>query len=235
MLKMVNKKIALVTGANRGIGFEICRQLSLTGLSVILTARNREKGLKALAELKKNEKEISFFQLDVTSHEDIRNTFRFIQETYGKLDILVNNAGILIDKKPALQTDIAVIKDTLETNVYGPFQLIKEFVPLMLKSNDARIINFSSGLGALGKMGGGYPGYRISKAAINVLTLIFASELAGTNIKVNSMDPGWVKTGMGGSGAPKSVQEGAETAVWLATAPEISTGKFYRDKRIAEW
>lgn len=232
---MVNKKIALVTGANRGIGFEICRQLSLTGLSVILTARNREKGLKALAELKKNEKEISFFQLDVTSHEDIRNTFRFIQETYGKLDILVNNAGILIDKKPALQTDIAVIKDTLETNVYGPFQLIKEFVPLMLKSNDARIINFSSGLGALGKMGGGYPGYRISKAAINVLTLIFASELAGTNIKVNSMDPGWVKTGMGGSGAPKSVQEGAETAVWLATAPEISTGKFYRDKRIAEW
>ena len=105
----------------------------------------------------------------------------------------------------------------------------------MLKSNDARIINFSSGLGALGKMGGGYPGYRISKAAINVLTLIFASELAGTNIKVNSMDPGWVKTGMGGSGAPKSVQEGAETAVWLATAPEISTGKFYRDKRIAEW
>jgi NAD(P)-dependent dehydrogenase (short-subunit alcohol dehydrogenase family) len=232
---MVNKNIALVTGGNRGIGFEICRQLSLLGITVVLTSRNREKGLKAVEFLQSQGANVDFFQLDVTSEESIKKLLVYLKKMYNKLDILVNNAAIQIDSKPALNTETDVLRETIETNVYGPFTLIRELLPLLQQSNDGRIINFSSGLGAMNGMGGGYPAYRISKAAINAMTIIFAHELSGTNIRVNSMDPGWVRTKMGGTNAPRSVQKGAETAVWLATAEDVSTGKFYKDKMIIDW
>lgn len=235
LLKMVNSTIALITGGNRGIGLEICRQLASLGMTVILTARNREKGLDAVELLHDQGIKVDFFQLDVTSIEDIKGTYEYLNKKYNRLDILINNAAIQIDIQSAMYTDTETVRETLETNAYGPFSLIRELLPLLLKSEDARIINFSSGLGALNGMGSGYPAYRISKAAINAITLIFAHELSGKNIRVNSMDPGWVRTKMGGSGAPRSVQQGAETAVWLATAKEISTGKFYKDKKIIDW
>ncbi len=156
-------------------------------------------------------------------------------EKFGRLDVLINNAGILPDKQPAIETDTDVIKKTMETNVYGVFQLITTLLPLLRKSDDARIINMSSGLGALNNLGGGYAAYSLSKASLNIVTMMFASELANNKIKVNSMSPGWVRTAMGGSGAPRSVAKGAETAVWLATAENIETGKFYHNKQIIDW
>jgi NAD(P)-dependent dehydrogenase (short-subunit alcohol dehydrogenase family) len=149
--------------------------------------------------------------------------------------VLINNAGIISSSKGVDKVGMDEIRALLETNFFGPLQLTQSLPPLLEKSPDGRIINISSGMGALHEVGCGYAAYRLSKTALNSFSAILAKDLAGTNIKVNSMCPGWVRTEMGGSNASRSVERGADTAVWLATAKEIPNGKFLRDRKVIEW
>ncbi len=234
----MDRKIAVVTGANRGIGFEICRQLAAKGISVVLTSRDEAKGRMAVAQLRSQGLEIEFYQLDVTDTSGIQRLGGFLARKYGAADILVNNAGIMADAKGTgmLGVPLQIIRTTMETNVYGPLVLCRELIPLMRKKNYGRIVNISSGLGQLSEMGGGMPAYRMSKTALNALTRTLAAELKGTNILVNSMCPGWVKTDMGGPNAVKTLAEGADTALWLATLPDGgASGGFYRDRKAISW
>lgn len=227
------KKIVLVTGANKGIGLEICKQLCAQNCTVILTSRDEKRGFEAL---KSTEGDIHYHQLDVSDLQSISTLINFVENKYGRLDVLINNAAILLDEKiPATKVKMELIRSTLETNLIGPFQLIQKFLPLLKKSKDGRIINMSSGLGAINQMASGYPGYRISKVGLNALTLILADELKGTNISVNTMTPGWVRTDMGGYNADLKVEQGADTAVWLATTKEKHNGKFFRERKEIDW
>lgn len=231
---MPEQKIAVVTGANRGIGKEIARALAVHGVKVILTARDPEKGLATVSRLSLQKLDVLFHQLDVTSEASIAELTSFISREFGRLDILVNNAGVG-GGFDTISIPLAEFRNTVETNFYGPFMVSRALVPLLKKSSSGRIVNVSSGMGALNKMGGGYAAYRVSKTALNSLTAIMAADLAGTHIRINAMCPGWVRTDMGGPGAPRSVEQGAETAVWLALDPNIPSGKFFRDKKIIEW
>jgi len=228
------QKIAVVTGANRGIGFEICRQLAHLGVKVVLTARDEEKGREAARKLQNEGLDVVFYLLDVTKEESIQRLAEWLEQTFARVDILVNNAGINVDKDcAALQADIGKIKETMETNTYGPLRLCKAVVPIMRKNNFGRIVNVASGSGALSVMTTGHPGYRISKAALNVVTKLLGNELLGTNITVNSMCPGGVLTDMNPHGE-RSVEEGADTAIWLATEC-TTTGKFFSDRKEIDW
>jgi len=230
------KKIAIVTGANRGIGFEIARQLGKLDVTVVMTARKEDQGRSALEKLKQEGLNVHFHQLDVTDESSIRKLVDDMNGHFGVVDILINNAGIFQDyNASALDIDLDTIRTTMETNVYGPLRLAQALTPLLKNSKDGRIVNMSSGLGALSEMGGGFPAYSISKTALNAVTLQLAAELRNSGITVNSMCPGWVRTDMGGAGAPRSVDEGADTAVWLATGEVGATGKFYRDREVISW
>jgi NAD(P)-dependent dehydrogenase (short-subunit alcohol dehydrogenase family) len=235
----MDKRVAVVTGANRGIGLEICRQLARGGgIRVVLTARNEAKGKAAAARLREDAADVDFRVLDVTSEEDIRSLAGWLAATYGRCDILVNNAGILADPRGArfLDSRPATYRQTLETNLFGPLLLAQALLPLMKKNRYGRIVNVSSAQGQLSDMGVGTPAYRISKTALNALTCVLAAELTGSGILVNSMCPGWVRTDMGGPGAPRTVQQGADTAVWLATLPDDGpTGGFFRDRKPIAW
>jgi NAD(P)-dependent dehydrogenase (short-subunit alcohol dehydrogenase family) len=231
-------RLALVTGGNRGIGFEICRQLASSGLSVVLTARDASKGKAAAKSLQDAGLEVEFHRLDVTSCRSIHACVAAVAEKRGRIDVLVNNAGIMIDPRGSrfLDSKLDTYRETLETNLYGPLQLAQAVVPLMKAHRYGRIVNLSSGLGQLSEMGGGTPAYRISKTALNALTRIVAAEFAGSNILVNSMCPGWVRTGMGGEGAPRTTAEGADTAVWLATLPDGGpSGGYFRNRKPIGW
>jgi len=233
---MLADKIAVVTGANRGIGLEICRQLAQKGVKVILTVRNEEKGKKAKEKLQNEGLDVVFHQMDVTNEESVQQAASYVTRNFGKLNILVNNAGIGTERDNlGSHANIDQIKEILETNTFGPLRVCKAFIPIMLESNYGRIVNISSDMGVLSEMGSGSVGYRISKTALNAVTCILASELKDTNILVNSMSPGWVRTDMGGPTAPCSVEEGADTAVWLATADNLPSGKFFRDREEIEW
>jgi len=230
---MAEGRIAVVTGGNRGIGFEICRQLAARGLRVVVAARDEDKARQAAAQL--DEDGIPF-RLDVTDPEDPSRLTAFLDEL-GRADVLVNNAGVFLDRSwGGLDVPMDVVRETLEVNLIGAWALSQAVVPLMRRHGYGRIVNISSGLGAMSEMSGGYPSYRISKLAINGMTRILADELRGTNILVNTMCPGWVQTDMGGRNAPRPVQEGADTAVWLATLPDGGpTGQFFRDRRQIPW
>ena len=236
---MANKKqIAVVTGANRGIGLETCRQLAKLGIEVILTSRSREKGEAAVKKLKQQGLDVTFHQLDVTDDMSAQRLADFIRERFGQLDILVNNAGVYIDasgdKASIFHAEFEVIRKTMETNTFGVMRLIQRLVPLM--SETGNVVNVSSGMGQLSDMDGHYPAYRISKTAVNAVTRIFAAELRDTRIKVNAVCPGWVRTDMGGAEATRSVQEGAKTIVWLATLPPTGpSGGFFRDQEPIPW
>jgi NAD(P)-dependent dehydrogenase (short-subunit alcohol dehydrogenase family) len=234
----MTQRVAVVTGANRGIGQEVVRQLARQGLTVVLTSRNEEKGLQAAEELQKQKLPVRFHVLDVTDPSSIRNLALFMAQEFKRCDVLVNNAGIFPDREDAsvFNAQIETIKDAMQTNVYGPILLCQALIPLMRRNKYGRIVNFSSGMGQLTDMNGGSPAYRISKTSINAVTRIFTDELKGENILVNSMCPGWVKTEMGGPGANRSVEDGADTAVWLATLPdEGPRGGFFRDRRPIAW
>ena len=227
----------MITGANRGIGFEVCRQLAqLSNMTVILTARNFEKGQSATRLLKDKGIDISFYQLDVSNDNDIKNISLQIEQQYGRLDILVNNAAILYDSwQEATDADLQVVNRALETNLFGPWRLCQVFIPLMKKNRYGRIVNVSSGAGSLTYMQGGAPAYGISKVALNALTRKLAFELRGTGILVNSVDPGWVATDMGGHGG-RPVKEGAKGIVWAATLPDGGpTGGFFYDGKPEDW
>lgn len=234
----MNERVVVVTGANRGIGLEICRQLAKKGLIVVLTSRHEVDGMDAVSALSQEELSVRYHQVDVTNPTDILRLRDFLTRQFNRCDVLVNNAGIFLDNKDGhlLNTEVDILRQTMETNVYGPYLLCQALVPLMKKNNYGRIVNMSSGLGQLNDMAGGYPAYRMSKTALNVVTKVLAAELPATNILVNSMCPGWVKTRMGGPGATRTVEEGADTAVWLATLPDGGpTGKIFRDRQETLW
>jgi len=235
----IPRRVAVVTGGNRGIGLEICRQLGrLGGIHVVLTARNEATGKAAAARLREDGADVDFRGLDVTSEKDIRALADWLAATHGRCDILVNNAGIMADPRGSrvLDSKLATYRETLETNVLGPLLLVQALVPLMKKNRYGRIVNVSSGQGQLADMGVGTPAYRISKTALNALTRILAAELSGSGILVNSVCPGWVRTDMGGPGAPRTVEQGADTTVWLATLPDGGpTGGFFRDRKPIAW
>jgi len=231
-------RIAVVTGAGRGIGFEICRQLARRGINVVLTARDAGRGNRAAEILQGQGLNVIFHALDVTDPKQVHALADYLSQTHGRCDILVNNAGILIDKRGTgvLELQVETLRTTLETNFYGPLQISQALVPLMRKHRYGRIVNVSSGLGQLEGMGDGTPAYRASKAALNTLTLMLAAATRGSGILVNSMCPGWVRTDMGGASATRSVEKGAETAVWLAALSDDGpTGGFFRDRNAIAW
>ncbi len=234
---MTEKKLAAVTGGNRGIGFQICRDLAKEGFKVILTGRAAKKGLDATEKLKDEDLDVKFYHLDIIDSDSIENFYQAIVKDYGKLDVLINNAAILPEPiSSGLSAGLQEIKETMETNVYGAIVLCQKIIPLMIKNNYGRIVNFSSGLGQLKEMGGGYFAYRVSKTALHAVTKIFASETSGYDIQINCVDPGWVKTDMGGSGATSTPEEGADTAVWLSSRPKGEpSGKFYKNRKIIDW
>jgi len=235
---MTPQRVAVVTGANRGIGFEICRQLARQGFTVVLTSRSAAKGRAAAKVLRDDGLELDYHLLDVTSPAGIKALADYLAKHYGRLDVLVNNAGVILDPRGSRVLDAKpkTFRDTLETNLFGPLQLCQALVPLMKKNHYGRIVNLSSGLAQLSEMGAGTPAYRVSKTALNALTCILAAELKGSGILVNSMNPGWVRTDMGGASAPRTVQQGADTAVWLAMLPDDGpSGGFFFDRKPIPW
>jgi NAD(P)-dependent dehydrogenase (short-subunit alcohol dehydrogenase family) len=236
----MEKQMAVVTGANRGIGFEICRQLATRGYRVILAARSADKGQAATAALVQEGLDVHFLPLDVADGGSIQAFAKALADQPGSLAILVNNAGILVDAQrqetSVLAAKTETVLETFGTNVLGPLQLIQALLPQMQAQGFGRIVNVSSGMGQLQDMGGGYAAYRLSKVSLNALTRIVAAELQGQDILINSMCPGWVRTDMGGAGASRSIPEGADTAVWLATLPTGGpSGLFFRDRQPISW
>jgi NAD(P)-dependent dehydrogenase (short-subunit alcohol dehydrogenase family) len=227
-------RIALVSGGNRGIGREIARQLAQRGITTILGSRDEEKGHVAA---KGMNGDVVVRQLDVGDEKSVDRLASFVEEEFGRLDVLVNNAGIANDRgQRGVDADLDRVREALEANLFGAWRLCEAFVPLMQRNGYGRIVNVSSGMGALNDMGGGSPAYRVSKTTLNALTRILASELRGSGILVNSVSPGWVRTDMGGSNASRSVEEGADTPVWAATLPNNGpTGGFFRDRRPIPW
>ena len=233
-----DKRLAVITGANKGIGFEICRQLAHKGLRVVLTSRDARKGLKAQRILVQENLDVLFYELDVTEPTSVRALAKYVEKEHGAVDALVNNAGIMMDSSSTsiLNESEHVFHATLETNFFGALRMCQALVPLMRKRGYGRVVNLSSGLGQLDDMGDGNAAYRTSKTALNALTRMVASATQQHDILVNSMCPGWVRTDMGGPNASRSVEKGAETAVWLATLPAGGpTGGFFRDKKAIPW
>jgi len=237
-----SQRIALITGANRGLGFETARQLARMGLRVLITARDEAKGHEAARALTGEQLDVLFHSLDVTSGRSITALARFAEREFGRIDVLVNNAGVMLEgesSRPSssvLPTELETFERTYAANLFGPVRLCQTFVPGMRERGFGRVVNVSSGLGQLAEMGGGWPAYRSSKAALNALTRVLAAELAGTNVLVNSVDPGWVRTDMGGSGADRSTLEGSDTIVWAGTLPDGGpSGRFFRDRQPIPW
>jgi NAD(P)-dependent dehydrogenase (short-subunit alcohol dehydrogenase family) len=230
-------RAALVTGANRGIGREIARQLAALGVTTIVTARDRAKAESAAAELAADGLPVAARSLDVTDPASVARLAKDVGAEPGRLDILVNNAGILLDHRASVRdVDLAVVRETLETNLLGAWSVTVALLPLLEQSGRGRIVNVSTGLAQLADMGGGTPAYRVSKTGLNALTRILAAELRASGVLVNAACPGWVRTDMGGPSAPRSVKEGADTAVWLATLPDDGpTGGFFRDRKPFAW
>lgn len=239
------KRIALVTGANRGIGFEIARQLATKQLKVLIGARDPDKGLKARAELRGYGFDVHSVHLDVAAPQSIQATVGRINDEFERLDILVNNAGIKIDSQSGiLELNVTIFQNTIEINALGPLLLSQACIPLMKINNYGRIVNISSTLGSFSDMAGPNspyaevrsPAYRLSKTILNGMTVMLAAELRDSNILVNSACPGWVRTNLGGSQAPRSAEQGADTPVWLATLPNGGpTGGFFRDRQAIAW
>ena len=228
---------ALITGANRGIGFEIARQLAGRGMHVVLGARGHAEGEQAAARIQKEGGTASVLQMDVRDSASIHTAAQAFARTADRVDILVNNAGIYPDKDVSILTvSREQLTTTFQTNTVGPLIVTQAFLPLLKQAGHARVINVSSGYGQLGDLSPEVPSYCLSKLALNGVTIMLAKALQGDHIAVNSMCPGWVRTEMGGPTAPRSVAEGADTAVWLATeAPQEFTGKFFRDRQEIPW
>lgn len=226
MVAIGDRRIALVSGAGRGIGREIARQLvEEHGYLVLAGARDPSK-----VDLKGS---VVPLELDITDPASVEAARKTIASDPGRLDVLINNAGVGGPADRAADADLYEVHRVLETNLFGAWRLAQATLPLLRTSDDPRIVNVSSGMGQLADMGGGYAAYRISKTALNALTRVLAAEELG--IRVNSICPGWVRTDMGGSGAPRSVEEGADTAVWLATAQKVPTAAFLRNRTAIPW
>ncbi|MDJ0993333.1 MAG: SDR family NAD(P)-dependent oxidoreductase [Dinoroseobacter sp.] len=226
-------RIAVITGASKGIGLETARQLSDLGHHVILTGRNKA----ALVEAAGSIDDAEWHALDVSDQVSVAKFFDWLKAKHGRLDVLVNNAGRLYGGhgSTVLQTDPAVLTEAIENNAVGAFRTLQRTLPMMARGGFGRIVNVSSGMGALTDMGAGAVPYRASKATLNALTLLAAHE-ATANVKVNAVCPGWVRTDMGGQSASRDVETGARGIVWAATLPEDGpTGGFFRDCKAIAW
>lgn len=226
-----NQTVAIVTGANRGIGLEVARQLAERGFIVLLGSRDEEKGRAAAKSLADSGLNVLPIVLDVTDDSSVEAAKNFAQSNFKKLDVLVNNAGILYDSwEQAVNADFETVRNAFETNTLGAWRMAQKFIPLLQRSGHGRIVNVSSESGSLASMSGETPAYAISKVALNALTVMLAAELRSSKILVNSVCPGWVATEMGGSNAPRTVEQGAQGIIWAATLPDDGpTGGFYRD------
>jgi NAD(P)-dependent dehydrogenase (short-subunit alcohol dehydrogenase family) len=230
-------RVALVTGANRGIGFEVCRQLAEKDFVVLLTARDAAKAQTAARKLA-HAGTVEGLVLDVADPRSIKTAVGEVADRCGRLDVLINNAGINYDTwETAEKADIdGTVMETIATNLLGPWRVCQAFLPLLRRGRAGRIVNVSSESGSLAQMGAGPPAYQVTKAALNALTRTLAAELNGARILVNAVCPGWVETAMGGASAPRSVKDGATGIVWAATLPQNGpTGGFFRDGKPLPW
>ncbi|AUT01383.1 short-chain dehydrogenase [Nostoc sp. CENA543] len=233
-------RIAVVTGSNRGLGYAIARKLAQKGIRVILTSRNETDGATAKQKLASEGLDVDYHVLNVTDDKSVQDFTIWLRETYGSVDILVNNAGVNPTTQPEesslLTVQLATMQATFETNVLAVVRICQALIPLMQVNNYGRIVNVSTEMASLATITHDYyplaPSYRLSKMGVNGITAILAKELQGTNILVNAYSPGWMKTDMGGENAPFTAEEGAETAVYLATLPDGGfQGQFFAEMR----
>jgi len=237
-------KVALITGANKGIGLEIARQLAKQGITALIGARDEQRGEAAAQALQAEGLNAHFVQLDVTDQASIDAAAHKIEREYGKLDILVNNAAVALDRRPPSQLDMDVLRRTYDTNVFGVFAVTKAMLPLIRKSEAGRIVNMSSGLGSLTQTSDPDSflatvqvlAYNSSKSAVNAITVQFANELRNTHIKVNAADPGYVATDLNDHSGHRTVQQGATAPVRLATLPaDGPTGGYFDEDGVVPW
>lgn len=234
-------RVAVVTGANRGMGFETCRQLGKLGFRVVLTARDAKKGEEAASQLRDEGLDVVARHHDVDDPQSAQDLASFVESEYGAVHVLVNNAAAFFDIEQddtasILATNKEALTRSFETNTIGAVLTAQALVPLMKKTGYGRIVNVSSGMGGITEMNGGYPGYRLSKAALNASTRVLSEELTDDNIKVNALCPGWVRTDMGGEDAHLSPEEGVDTTVYLSTLPaDGPTGLFFRRRAPILW
>ena len=242
---MSHPRVALDSGASRGLGREAARQLAERGFELVIAARNQERLREAADDIARSTGVVPLaLAADVTDADAVARLRDAVEERFGRADVLVNNAGVLLGPRdfaqPAaasvLRADPDEVAATLTVNAIGPLRMIQAFAPLMRRQRWGRIVNVSSEMGQLAAMGGGWPGYRLSKAALNALTRIVAAELQGSGIKVNSVCPGWCRTDMGGEGGTRSAAEGAASIVWAALLPDDGpSGGFFRDGKAMDW
>lgn len=240
--KSQSGRIAVVTGANRGLGLETVRQLAERGDRVVLAARSFDKAERAAAPLRKRGLAVEPAELDVASDASVSAFAAWLARTHGRADVLVNNAGEMFAKDPvtgALRVDMAtpasLVLEALNTNTLGAYRMCQALLPAMQKHGYGRIVNVSSGMGGLTEMDDGYPAYRISKTALSAVTVLFHHEGA-PSVKVNAVCPGWVRTDMGGPRATRDLAEGAAGIVWAATLPDDGpSGGFFRDGKPLAW
>jgi len=230
-------RVALVTGANRGLGLETTRQLLARGLHAVLAGRDDRALDGALASLGNVDDRAMTVQMDVTDASSIRDAQRAVAERFGGVDVLVNNAAVLLfENEDVLSIPPDAYRRTFETNLFGAIEVARVFVPEMARAGYGRVVNVSSGAGQLARMSDYAPAYSMSKTALNAFTRILASTYRDSGVLVNAVDPGWVRTDMGGPSAPRSLQEGADTIVWLATLPDDGpSGGFFHDRRPIDW
>jgi NAD(P)-dependent dehydrogenase (short-subunit alcohol dehydrogenase family) len=231
-----DRGIAVVTGANRGIGLEVARQLAGDGYVTVMGSRDLAKGEAAAQALRDEGHDVVARQLDLDDPASVSAFGQALERDYDRLDVLVNNAAGFYDTwQSGVEADLDVVRDAFETNVLGAWRTVQACLPLLRRAAGARIVNVSSGGGALTNMGGGTPAYRVSKTALNALTRILATELRRDGILVNSVCPGWVATDMGGPGG-RPVEDGAASVMWaVRLPPDGPTGGFFRDGRRIDW
>ena len=230
-------RVAVVTGANRGMGLEACRQLAQLGYHVVLTSRDQARGEQATQSLVRQGLSVTYQALEVTDPVSVKQLQQTLETRFGGADVLINNAAVYPDEgRSVLEVELELVHATLETNFFGPLALCQALVPGMIRRGYGRVVNVSSGGGQLATMGDFAPSYAVSKAALNALTRMVADAAREANVLVNSVDPGWVRTQMGGPGAPRSIKQGVETIVWLATLPDGGpTGGFFHDRKPIPW
>lgn len=238
----MSQKIAVITGANRGIGFGLAKALAEKSYRVIMVGRNADKLTEAAETLRATNPNVEFMVADIADTSQVHALAARLNETCSAVDVLINCAGVIIETDQAgnpsdlAHVDPEKVLSTLNINTVGALRMTQALLPLLQKSSGARIVNISSGMGGIREMDGGWPGYRLSKAALNALTKVTAAEIQGTNIKVNSVCPGWVRTDMGGPNATRSVEEAVPGILWAAELDDDGpSGGFFRDGQPIEW